>query len=133
MSFFNCKYNFFCPGISIAASVIVGIIAAVLQATGVITIGTVFSLSVIGVAVAYLAILLIAYAIADNAGECGGTTLSALLIGLLGSILFASLLLGAVAPATALGVIVVGVLFFFVSLSLTSLACVIKCFANGNK
>lgn len=134
MSIINCGKKRDCIGIALIASLIIGIVAAFLQITAVITLTPVFSIVALGIAIVYLAVTLIATSLSQGIAECNGcfASLSAVLIGILGTILFAVILLTITFAATSvIGAIVVGALFF--SLMITTTACLAKCFAScGN-
>ena len=73
----NCRYN--CIDLAIVASIIIGIIAAALSVTGVIALTPAFLWVVGGIAVVYLAVVLV---IAAFRGFCGcRQILSVLLVG----------------------------------------------------
>ncbi len=132
MTFFNCDNRFYCPGAALIVSFLIGVIAAFLQITGVISVTSAFLWVVLGIAVVYLAVLLISVAISGDIGECGDTSLSTLLAGILGSALFSVILLAVSFTAgSILGAIFVGALLFFLSLTLTSAACLVRCIANN--
>lgn len=128
----NCKLG--CTFIGLIASIIIGIIAAVLNFTAVITVTPAFLWVLFGIAVVYLALALVgtAHARTDNRSRpCICSALSALLTGILGTVLFSVILLGVEFAATSvLGAIFVGVLLFFFSLTVTSTACLVKCYAG---
>ena len=128
----NCKCG--CTLWAIVVSVILGIIAAFLQITGVITVGTSFLWIVLGVAIAYLAILLLAVSVyqrENGACECICEAIGLLIVAILGSVLFSAILLaiGGVA-AGAVGAILVGLLIAFFFLTLSSTGCLVKCIAD---
>lgn len=135
MSLFNCncERNNTCTAAAVVASIIVGIITAFLQITGVITVTTAFLWVVLGVSVVYLAVLLITAAINGESHvlRCLCTALNALLIGILGSALVAVILLATGIVATSIvSAILVGLLLLFAALILTSTACLIRCLFN---
>lgn len=135
MSIMNCDNRRDCTGIAFVVSLIIGIIAAFLQITAVITLTPVFSIVAFGIAIVYLAITLVAAALADRTSTCYSkcTPLSSLLFGILGTILTAVILLAVGFAATSvIGAIVVGLLFFFFALMITSTACFAKCLTNCN-
>lgn len=136
MSIVNCGKRRECSGIALIASLIIGIIAAFLQITGVITLTPIFSIVAFGIAIVYLAVTLIATSLSGGSTECNGccTSLNVALIGILGTILFSVILLAVTFAATSvIGAVVVGALFFFFSLMITTIACLAKCLANcGN-
>lgn len=121
----ECNCNRRCDFLvfGIAASIVVGIVAAVLNFTAIITVGTAFFWVTLGVAVVYLAILLIA-ALANcrcSLTACASRALYALIAGILGTILFSLVLLAITFAATsALGAIIVGLLLGFFALIITS-------------
>ena len=129
----NCETKINCTGIAIVASLILGIIAAFLQITAVLTLTPILLASVIIIALVYLAVTLIAISLTQNSTACRTlcSVLSVLLFGILASVLFATILLIIVVPTTSvIGAILVGLLVFSFSLILLSTACLIKCFAR---
>ena len=136
MSMVNCGKRRDCSGIALIASLIIGIIAAFLQITAVITLTPTFYIVALGIAIVYLAVTLLAASLSRGVSECNGccTALNAALIGVLGTILFSVILLAITFAATSvIGAIVVGTLFFFFSLLITNTACLAKCLAScGN-
>lgn len=94
-----------------------------------------FLLTIFGISVVYLAVTLIATALASKTVTYSGTcsALSILLFGILGTILFAIILLGIeFATTSIIGAIIVGILFFFFSLTLTTTACLARRLINCN-
>ena len=128
----NCRIS--CPLLSVVASIIIGIIAAFLQISAVITITPAFLWVVLGIAVVYLAVLLVVTATLEGPDVrigCLCPILSTLLIGILGAILFSIILLGVAFAATSIiGAIFTGALLAFLSLLVTSTVCLIKCLAR---
>ena len=128
----NCRIS--CPLLSVVASIIIGIIAAFLQISAVITITPAFLWVVLGIAVVYLAVLLVVTATLEGPDVrigCLCPILSTLLIGILGAILFSIILLGVAFAATSIiGAIFTGALLAFLSLLITSTVCLIKCLAR---
>ncbi len=126
----DCRYN--CNGLALVASLIIGIIGAVLSFTGVITIAALFYSAVFVVAAVYLAVLLIGFFVNRNQPKpCVCRSLSLVLGGVLGSILTSLILLAAGFAATSvLGTIILGAALFFVSLLFTSTACLVRCLAG---
>ena len=121
----NCKDN--CTLLAVAASLIIGVIAAFLQITGVIALTPAFLWVLFGVAVGFLAIG-VATSCCNRCEEaCRGSSLSALLTGALGTVLLSVILLGVTFAATSVvGALFTGALLFFFSLLLTSGACLIR-------
>ncbi len=136
MSLFGCNCQNNCTALSVVSSLIVGIITAFLRITGVITVTPAFLWVVFGIAVTYLAITLVATAIAGREKTtlgCICSVLTALLVGILGTILFSVVLLAITFAATSIiGAIITGALLFFFSLTLTETACLVKCLASCN-
>lgn len=127
--FNNCTINCNCTGISVVASIIVGIITAFLRITGVITVTPAFLWVALGVATVYLAVLLITTALSRKKGCC--TPLTAALIGILGTVLFSVLLLAVPFAATSVaGAVFTGLLLAFAALIFTSVACLTDCLAD---
>ncbi len=130
MSLYCCESKCKCALLSIAASIVIGVIAAFLQLTAVITVTPAFLWVLLGIAVVYLAVLVIAAAINRNSDgcECVCATLSTVLGGILGTVLFSVILLGVAFAATSvIGAIFVGLLLLSFSLVITSTACLVKC------
>lgn len=133
MSLFSCCCRCRCTLAAIIASVILGVVTAFLQVTGVITATPVFLWVVLGIAVVYLGILVVSTALArrTEGADCVCSALNTLLIAILGSILFAVVLLAVGIVATSvLSAILVGILLFFFSLTLTSTACLVRSLAS---
>ena len=133
MALFNCGCKGSCTVAAFIASAIIGVLAAFFQITGVITVTPAFLWVAFGIAVVYLAVLVVASALNRGAvqGECLCDQLNALLIGILGTILFALVLLAVGIVATSVvSAILVGLLLFFLSLTLTASACFVRCQAN---
>ena len=131
MAFFNCEGKRDCVGISVLISIVIGVITAFLRITGVITATPAFLWVVFGIAVVYLAILVAAYlGQAQPTVSCVRFSLSALLTGILFSILLSVILLAIPFAATSIvGAILVGLLLLFFSLTITTSACLVKCLA----
>lgn len=133
MALFNCNCRCNCTLLAVISSLIIGIITAFLQITGVITVGNAFLWVVLGIAIVYLAVLLIAAALKDDDESCTClcTIINSVLSGILGSALFSVILLAVGIVATSVvSAILVGLLLFFLSLTVTSSACLVKCFTD---
>ena len=129
MSIFCCETRCRCALAAIIVSAILGVLAAFFQITGVITVAPVSLWVALGVAVVYLAILLLAGALQgrQGAGACFCDTLDVLLAGILCSVLFAVVLLAVGIVATsAVSAILVGLLVFFLALTITATACFVR-------
>ena len=123
-----------CTVIAIAASLILGVIAAFLTITEAITVTPAFLWVLLGIAVVYLAVSLVSAALFRN-GCCESlcSIVNALLAGALGTILLSVVLLGVeFAAASVLGAVLVGALIFFFFLTVTATACLVRCFFNCN-
>ncbi len=135
MAVFSCDCRRDCVTIPVVVSLIIGIITAFLTITGVIAVTPAFLWVLLGVAVVYLAVTLIAVALRErgSACRCLCTIINALLIGILGTALFAVVLLAVTFAATSvIGAIITGLLLFFASLILTSTAYLVRCLINCN-
>lgn len=133
MNCMNCNFKCSCTAIAWIVSAIVGVIAAFLQITAVITVAPVFLWVAFGIAVAYLGILVAATLLARRTeeGSCKCRTLGTLLSGLLGTIALAVILLAVGIIATSvISAIGVGLLVFFLALTFTGSACFVKCTAG---
>lgn len=134
MSLFSCEGTRSCLGGAVVVSTVVGVITALLTVTAVITLTPAFLWVVLGVAVVYLAILLLSVSLSERCVSCQSfhSVVAALLIGILGSALLSVLLLAVTFPATSIfGAIVAGALLLFFTLVLTSTACLVKCIIRG--
>lgn len=125
MSFCNCNFRCPCAVYAVIASVILGVVAAFLQITGIITVTPVFLWVALGVAVGFLGILL-ATAGHREAGCCCNT--GTVLAGILGTILFSVVLLAVgITAGSVISAILVGLLILFAALTVTASACLIRC------
>ena len=133
MSIFGCRCKCSCLLAAVIASVILGVVTAFLQITGTITVTPVFLWVVLGIAVVYLGVLVIAAALrsGEEASGCLCAALNALLAGILGTVLFAVVLLAVGIVATSvLSAVLAGVLLFFFSLTLSATACLVRSLAS---
>ncbi len=132
MTLFQCNYTCRCATVAAFFSTIVGIIAAFLQITGAITITPIFLLVALGIAVGYLGLLLVATLLARRTpGTCSCTTIGLVLLGILGTIAAAVLLLAVGITATGIfTAILVGLTALFFTLLLTATACLIRELTN---
>lgn len=129
MSLMNCNCRCRCTIFAAIASAIIGVLAAFFQITGLITITPVFLWVAFGIAIVYLGVLVIASALAERAEQCACacSALSGILYGILGTILFALILLAfGVVATSVITAILVGLLLFFFSLMLTNTACLVR-------
>lgn len=132
MAIFNCGGKRDCTLYAIIASLILGVIAAFLQITGIITVTPVYLAAALGIAVVYLGVLLVATALARRVHDlCICRTLKAVLAGILATILLAVILLavGITAPSV-ISAILVGLLVAALTLTFAGTACLILCVAD---
>lgn len=124
-----------CVNLAVIVSVIIGIVTALLRITAAITVTPAFLWVVLGIAVVYLAVALATAPWLRGTPACCGVrpSVSALLIGILGTILLSIVLLGITFAATSvLGAIITGLLALFFSLTIITTACVVKQTVNCN-
>ena len=130
----NCNWRFNCTLTAVITAVIVGVVAAFLQILGIVTLTTAFAAGALITGVAYLAVGVLATAglrRADTRPCCLCRNLNTLLIGVLGTIFVSLVLLAVGITATSvISAILVGVLFFFLWLTLAASACFIRCAAD---
>ncbi len=127
MSIFGCNCRCSCAAFAAIVSAVAGVLAAFLQITAVIALTPVYWWVVFGIAVAYLAVLLVGAPRCTEATRCKCTALDTLLAGILGAILFSVVLLTIPFAATSIiGAIVVGLAVFFFALLLTATACLVR-------
>ncbi len=132
MSLLNCDCKRNCVLWAVIASVLVGIITAFLQITGIITVTAAFLWVILGVAVVYLGVVLLAAALSDT--SCPSSIINSLLAGILGTVLFSVILLAVGVVATSpVSAILAGLALLFFSLTLTSTACYVKCLNNNEE
>ena len=129
MSMMNCNCRCSCTLAAIFVSIVIGVITAFLQITAVITVIPAFLWTVFGIAVGYLAILLIASGRCHCEGlrECECEALNTAIIGALGTVLFSLILLAVGIVATSVvSAILVGITVGAFALLLTATACLIR-------
>ena len=126
----SCRYN--CVLFAAAASLVIGIITAILTVTATIAVAPVFYWVVLGLAILFLVGAFVTLPRSTNTERnCICANVTALLVGVLGTVFTALVLLGVGFAATSvLGAIVTGALLAFFSLIITTVACIIRCFAN---
>lgn len=131
-----CNPKFSCTPVALIVSLIAGVVAAFLQITGSITVTPTFLWAALGTAVVYLVVLEVVSALQQGESDrpCVCAALNALLAGLLGTALFALVLLAVGIVATSvLSAVLVGFLVLFLTLVLTATACLIRCFYRCNR
>ena len=125
----NCSCRCSCTIGTIIAAIIVGVLAAFFQLTAAITVTTVFLWVLLGIAVVYLAALVVATALARRSehNDCRCTSLNTLLVGILGTILFAVVLLGfGIVATSVISAILVGLLLGSFTLTVAASACYVR-------
>ena len=123
-----CKCS--CTVVSVVISLIVGVIAAFLQITGVFTLTPTALVVVAAIAAVYLGALVLTTLLQGRCDRARGccSALNTLVVSLLGTILLAALLLAVGITATSvISAILVGILIGFVSLALLVSACLVRC------
>lgn len=133
MSMFNCGCKRDCALIAVIASLILGVVAAFLQITAVITVTPAFLWVALGIGVGYLGVLLVttAFARRTECRPCICRNLETVLTGILGAILFAVILLAVGITATSVvSAILIGLLVASLTLTFAGSACLVLCLAN---
>ena len=135
MCFCDCKNNNDCRLTAIIASVIIGVIAAFLNFSATIVVPQFVLWILFGIAAGFLALTFLIAPMINRCEtkHCICSVLSTLLLGIFGTILFALVLvLVDIAAAGLVGSLLAGLLFASFALTLTSVACFIKCLLNCN-
>ena len=130
MSNNNCNCRPSCTTFSLIAAAIIGVIAAFLRLTATITVTPAFLWVLLGVAVVYLAVTLIAASLLGRGGvrSCVCRIIPYLLAGILGTVLTSVILLGITFVATSIvGAIITGLLIFAFALTVITTACLARC------
>ena len=125
----SCSCRCTCTVAALLLSAILGVLAAFLQITGVITVTTPFLWVAFGIAVVYLGLLTAAAILAKcpEPARCRCSALNTLLVGILGTILLAVILLAVGITATGIvSAILVGLLVFFLFLIFFGTACYVR-------
>lgn len=127
----GCGYN--CTFFAVLGSLIIGIVAAILRIMGIVTETSAFLWVTFGIAIVVLILTLIT----ANSGttvtrRCAGSKITALLVGILGTVLTSVILLAVnFSAASVIGAVIIGALLTFFTLIITSIACIIKCLTSG--
>lgn len=133
MALFNCYCRRDCTLLAVIASLLVGIVTAFLQITGVITVAVPFLWAALGFGAIYLGILPLTLALnrgRENRG-CLCNALDTVLTGLLATVLLAAVLLAVGIVATSVvSAILVGLLTAALTLALAGTACLVRCLAD---
>lgn len=127
----SCTCNCNCTGLSVVASIIIGVITAILQFNAIITLTPAFLWVTLGIGVVYLGIVFVVSALNFDGPICICNILSVVLTGILGTILLSMVLLGiSFAAGSIIGALLSGLLLAFFTLLITSAACLTKCSAG---
>ena len=133
MSLTNCNFRCSCTLFALVAGIILGIITAFVQITGVITATPVFLWVSLGIAVLSLWTLAVAVALVRRYAEAANccSAMTGLLAGILGTILLSAILLAfGIVATSVISAILVGLLVFFLTLTFVGTACFIRCLSN---
>lgn len=125
-----CNSRRDCTLWALIVSLIIGIVAAFLQITAVVTLPAAALVGAFVLAVVYLATILVVSVLlrAQFEWECLGHAVNAVLAGILVTALTAATLLVIPFAATSIaGAIITGILAAAVSLTLTATACLVRC------
>ena len=125
----NCYCRCRCVTAALIVSAIVAVVTAFLQISGTITVTPAFLWVTLGVAVGYLAVLLIGAGrcCEDALQRCGCNAITGILAGILATAFFALILLAVGITATSLlSAVLVGLLVGSFALILTATACLIR-------
>lgn len=135
MSKLSCYCGNDCTVLSVIASIVIGVVATVLNITATIALGVPFLWAALGIALFFFAVTLVGSGISQGGcRSCVCSTLTALIWGVLGTTLAAViLLLVDLAAAGVVASLIVGGLAGFFTLVLTSVACLIKCLSGCNQ
>lgn len=122
-----CKNRLSCTAGAVITAIAVGVITAFLKITGEITLSSAFLWVTLGVALVYLAVTVIAAAVSENGNTCCAS-LTALIVGAIGTVLLSLLLLAVTFAATSFtGAFFDGLLLFFFVLMLGCTGCYVRC------
>lgn len=135
MCFCDCKNNNDCRLTAIIVSVIAGVVAAFLNFSATIAVPQFVLWILFGIAAGFLAFTFLIAPMINKCEtrNCLCPVLSTLLLGIFGTILFSFVLvLIDITAAGLVGSLLTGLLFASFSLTLTSVACFIKCLLNCN-
>ncbi len=135
MNLCNCKNSRDCTLAAVVASVIIGVVAAFLNFSATIAIPAFVYWIFFGVALVFLAFSLLVAPFVDRkeSRDCLCSALSTFLIGVFGTVLLSLVLvLVDIAATGLLSSVLIGLLFASFTLTIASVACLIKCLFNCN-
>ncbi len=129
MSICKCSCNLY----AFIASIVIGVVAAVLRYTAVITVTPAFLWVALGIAVVYLLVYFAVFATSEGVlKRCASSSVFLFVYAALIAILSSVVLLGITFAATSvLGAIITGVLLGALALIFTTTACLIR-YASNN-
>ena len=129
MSLTNCTCRFNCTLVSIVTAVVLGVVAAFALISGAVTVEPVFLWTALAIGILSLWVLVAATALVRRSAASGCCdAVSGLLAGILGTILFSTILLAVGVVATSIvSAILLGILVFFLTLTFGDTACYIRC------
>lgn len=117
-----------CVLIAVVAALLLGVVAAFLQITGVITVAPAFLWAAVGLAAVYLGVLLVTTQYRYEGRSCACRAVRTALAGILGTVLLGVILLAVGIVATSVvSAILVGILTAFLTLIFAGTACLILC------
>lgn len=132
MSTSDCSCRNSCTTVAVIISIAVGIIAAFLRITAAITVTPAFLWTIFGIAVVYLAVLLITASFTKCCDVrrpcCLNRDVTVILGAIVATVLFAVILLAIEFVATSIiGAVLTGLLLLSFFLTITETACLIRC------
>ena len=132
MSTSDCSCRNSCTTIAVIISIAVGIIAAFLRITAAITVTPAFLWTLFGIAVVYLAVLLLTASFAKCCDAhrpcCLSRAVTVVLGAIIATIFFAVVLLAIEFVATSIvGAVFTGLLLLSFFLTITETACLVRC------
>ncbi len=131
MAIFCCNTKQSCSTLAFVASAILGVVAAFLRITAVITETAAFLWVALGIAIGYLAVLLATSGCCGGLCRCSSGALTALLAGILGTAPLSVILLAVSFAATSIvGAILLGLLVLFLALIVSASACLVSGFCG---
>lgn len=128
----NCSCRFSCTGVAAVISAIVGVVTALLTVTGTITVAPLFFTVAAATAAGALVLLFLAAVFSRfGCSCCVQNSIAAVLIGIIGVLATAAILISVAFAATSiLGAVITGLLLAFLSLIFVSYACIIRCLTD---
>ena len=121
----SCRCN--CALVGLIIGIVLGVVAAFLQITGTITVTTAFLWAALGLGAVYLGILLLSAGCFRCDCGCLCTNIQLTLLGILGTVLLAAILLAVGITATSVvSAILVGLLVASLTVTFTGAACYVR-------